>query len=193
LGDNIAATFRAITLDTPIAPSQINPSIPKALSDLIVKTLSKNPDERFQTGAAMTDALKTCLELKELTEVPKEETKERKMPVGLFFIIGFMILGIFGGIYYFIGPYKDQPKSITEPKEAISQPEYSVLNVTSSPTGAQVYINNSYNGQTPLNLKIPFGKHEVRLNLPDYYDWEAQLQLNEAGETPLFVRLIPME
>ena len=193
LGNNIASTFSSIIQDTPIAPSQINPSIPKALSDLIVKTLSKNPDERFQTGAAMTDALKTCLELKELTELPKEETKERKMPIGLFLIISLMIVGILGGTYYFIGPYQDQPKSIPEPKEVISQPEYAVLNVTSSPTGAQVYIDNSFNGQTPLNLKIPFGKHEVRLNLPDYYEWEAQLQLNEAGETPLFVRLIPME
>jgi hypothetical protein len=103
-----------------------------------------------------------------------------------------MVFGIFGGIYYFIGPYQDQSKSIPEPKEVISQPEYAVLNVTSLPTGAQVYIDNSFNGQTPLNLRIPFGKHEVRLSLPDYYEWEAQLQLNEA-ETPLFVRLIPME
>jgi eukaryotic-like serine/threonine-protein kinase len=65
--------------------------------------------------------------------------------------------------------------------------------VTSLPTGAQVYLDNSFNGQTPLNLKIPLGKYEVRLSLPDYYEWEAQLQLNKAGETPLFVRLIPMD
>lgn len=193
LGNNIAAIFRAITHDTPIAPSQIDPSIPKALSDLIIKAVSKNPDERFQTGAEMCDALKTCLESKELIEPPQEKTRGRRMPGGLFLIIGIMLISILVGVFYFTGPNSDQTKSIPEPKEVVSQPEYTVLNVTSSPTGAQVYLDNSFNGQTPLNLKIPLGKYEVRLSLPDYYEWEAQLQLNEVGETPLFVRLTPMD
>lgn len=192
LGNNIAAIFRAITHDTPIAPSQIDPSIPKALSNLIMKALSKNPDERFQTGAAMYDALKTCLESKELMELPQEKTRER-MPGGLFLIIGIMLISILGGVFYFTGSNSDQTQRIPKPEEVVSQPEYTVLNVTSSPTGAQVYLDHSFNGQTPLNLKIPLGKYEVRLSLPDYYEWEAQLQLNKAGETPLFVRLIPMD
>jgi hypothetical protein len=37
------------------------------------------------------------------------------------------------------------------------------------------------------------GKHAVRLTLPDYHEWEAQIHLTEEGETPLFVRLIPMK
>lgn len=193
LGNNIAAIFRAITHDAPIAPSQIDPSIPKTLSDLIIKALSKNPDERFQTGTAMCDALKTCLESKELTDPPQEKIRVRRMPGELFLIIGIMLIIISGGVFYFTGPNSDQTKSIPKSEEIVSQPEYAVLNVTSLPTGAQVYLDNSFNGQTPLNLKIPLGKYEVRLSLPDYYEWEAQLQLNEVGETPLFVRLTPME
>lgn len=193
LGNNIAAIFRSITHDTPIAPSQIDPSIPKALSDVIIKALSKNPDERFQTGAKMCDALKTYLESKELIEPPREKTRGKRMPWGLFLIIGIMLISILVGVFYFTGLNSDQTRSIPKPDEVVSQPEYTVLNVTSSPTGAQVYLDNSFNGQTPLNLKIPLGKYEVRLSLPDYYEWEAQLQLNEVGETPLFVRLTPME
>jgi serine/threonine protein kinase len=192
-GDNIAAVFNAIIQGNLIAPSKINPSIPKELSDLIEKALSKNPDERFQTGTAMTDALKICLESKVSTELPKEKTKERKISGGGFLIISIMVIGILGGIFYLIGPLLDQPESISESKEVISQAVYSVINVTSSPTGAQVYLDNSFNGKTPLNLKVPIGKYEVRLSLPDYYEWEAQLELNESGETPLFVRLMPME
>jgi serine/threonine protein kinase len=192
-GDNIAALFGAITQGNLIAPSKINPSIPKEISDLIEKALSKNPDERFQTGTAMIDALKICLKSKVSSELLKEKTKERKISGGFFLIISIMVIGIFGGIFYLIGPRLDQPESISEHKEVISQTEYSVLNVTSSPTGAQVYLNNSFNGKTPLNLKVPFGKYEVRLSLPDYYEWEAQLELNESAETPLFVQLIPME
>jgi serine/threonine protein kinase len=192
LGNNIAAVFRAITHDDPIAPSQIDPSIPNALSDLILKALSKNPDERFQTGAEMCDALKICLESKESIESPQEKTRGRRMPVGLLLIIGILLISISGGVFYFTRSNLDQTKSIPKHEEVVSKTEYAILNVTSVPTGAHVYLDNSFNGQTPLNLKIPLGKYEVRLSLPDYYEWEAQLQLDEAGETPLFVRLTPM-
>jgi hypothetical protein len=68
-----------------------------------------------------------------------------------------------------------------------------ILKVQSVPTGAQVFVDGSFKGKSPLNLDLPFGKHEVRLNLPNHYEWEAQLQLREEGETPLFVRLIQMD
>jgi serine/threonine protein kinase len=58
-GDHFTAIFRAITEDIPVAPLQIDASIPPSISDLIIKTLSKNPDERFQTGEEMSHALKT--------------------------------------------------------------------------------------------------------------------------------------
>ena len=67
-----------------------------------------------------------------------------------------------------------------------------MLKVDSDPVGARVFVDNSYLGNTPLALDLPLGKHEIRLSLHDYYDWEAQLQLNHEGETPLNVQLIPM-
>jgi hypothetical protein len=50
-----------------------------------------------------------------------------------------------------------------------------------------------FKGETPVRLELPPGKHELRLTLADYYDWEAQVQLKEENETPLQVRLIPIE
>jgi serine/threonine protein kinase len=193
LGDNIVTTFNAITQGTLLVPIKVNPSIPRTLSNLIVKVLSKNPDERFQTGAEMTDALKTCLESKVSIKPPKEKTKERKISGVLFLISSLIVFGILGVMFYFIRLHPDQPKPISPPNEVFIQTEFAVLYVTSSPTGAQVYLDNSFNGQTPLNLKVPFGKYEVKLSLPDYYEWEAQLNLKEGGETPLFVRLMPIE
>ena len=38
-------------------PYQINPSIPKALSDIILKALEKNPEHRYQTARAFQQAL----------------------------------------------------------------------------------------------------------------------------------------
>ena len=68
-----------------------------------------------------------------------------------------------------------------------------VLKVGSSPIGAQVFMDDSFKGKTPLELELPFGKYEIRVRLHDYYDWEAQLKLEKEGEVPLFVRLIPMD
>jgi hypothetical protein len=37
------------------------------------------------------------------------------------------------------------------------------------------------------------GTYEVRLSLPDYYEWEGQLQLQSTEEIPLTVSLLKME
>ncbi|PIV22652.1 MAG: S-layer protein, partial [Deltaproteobacteria bacterium CG03_land_8_20_14_0_80_45_14] len=66
------------------------------------------------------------------------------------------------------------------------------LKVGSSPEGAQVFVDGMFKGRAPIKLGLPIGKHEVRLTLPDHYDWEAQVQLSEESETPLSVRLIPI-
>ena len=68
-----------------------------------------------------------------------------------------------------------------------------VLKVKSDPTGAQVFLDGSFKGQTPLEFSLPLGKYEVRLSSHNYYEWESQLQLSKEGETPLFVKLIPMD
>jgi hypothetical protein len=66
------------------------------------------------------------------------------------------------------------------------------LRVSTTPLGAQVFIDDEFKGKTPFKIKLPMGKHEVRLSLPEYYEWEAQLQLDKKGETPLEVDLEPM-
>ena len=68
-----------------------------------------------------------------------------------------------------------------------------VLKISSKPLGAQVFIDDEFKGKTPFKIKLPMGKHEVRLSLHDYYEWEAQLQLDKKGDTPLEVNLEPMK
>jgi hypothetical protein len=34
------------------------------------------------------------------------------------------------------------------------------------------------------------GRYEIRLNLPGYYEWEAQIHIDEEEPTPLDVRLV---
>jgi len=70
----------------------------------------------------------------------------------------------------------------------------STLQLGSDPNGAQVYVDGLLSGVTPLNMELPVGKHEVRLALPEYYDWKAQIELTEKNRTlPIFFRLLPVE
>jgi serine/threonine-protein kinase len=87
-GDHFAAIFRAITDDIPVAPLKIDASIPQSISDLIMKALSKNPDERFQTGKEMGDALKTCLQVKESLLLPEKPISPQKKACGICFNYG---------------------------------------------------------------------------------------------------------
>ena len=48
--NNLAALAKAISNDTPVAPDQLDPSVEPRLSQLIMKSLAKKPDERFQDG-----------------------------------------------------------------------------------------------------------------------------------------------
>jgi len=192
-GDHFTAIFRAITDDIPVAPLKIDASIPQSLSDLIMKALSKNPNERFQTSKEMGDALKTCLQVKESLLLPEKPISPKKKPVVPVLIMGLMAAVIFGGTIYFFGAYNKKQASSLSTRIEANKPVDAILMVTSSPSGAQVFLNDSFKGNTPINLEIPIGKYEVRVSLPDYLGWEAQLQISEPGETPLHVRLISIE
>ena len=193
-GDSIAAIFRAITQDTPAEPATTDPSISRKLSDLVMKSLNKRPDKRLQTGKAMAEALKACLVV---------ETEPKAKHHVLFVVIALIGVSVAGGLAYYYMSAKGKPEQPLESAVVSSSRGESpsgmqvarpgALKVESIPTGAQVFIDGSFQGKTPLTLELPLGKYEVRLSLPHYYEWEAQLQLNEEGETPLFCRLVPMD
>ena len=199
-GDNLAVIFRAITQDAPVEPATADSSISPALSGLIVKSLDKNPDERFQTGKAMAQALKTCLKT-EKTVLIQQPTRKKTKGLGFYLTVIFVVLCAVGGLsYYFMAQKTSEqassstvgPSSRSEapPPAQIARP--AVLKVESVPAGAQVFLDGSFKGKSPLNFDLPLGKYEVRLSMPNYYEWEAQLQLREEGETPLLVRLVPI-
>ena len=57
------------------------------------------------------------------------------------------------------------------------------ISVTSSPSGAEVYIDNAYKGITPLTVDgISSGTHAVRVALAGYGDWSTTVQVG-AGST----------
>ncbi|MCQ3976463.1 MAG: hypothetical protein DPW09_23780 [Anaerolineae bacterium] len=74
-GDHpIAIVLKLVNESWPL-PTSLNPNLPAAVEQVIVKAMSKNPDERYQSAGEMAQALQQALALPD----PPPEKVERKM------------------------------------------------------------------------------------------------------------------
>ncbi len=72
-GDNPDQVRQEITVGMPVAPAQINSKLHPGLSELIMKALSKDPDQRYQSGQDLVGDLERCKE-------NSQKAAPRKMP-----------------------------------------------------------------------------------------------------------------
>ncbi len=77
---------------------------------------------------------------------------------------------------------------IDVPVASFSSKERNSIELTSSPPGAAVYVNQDYFGTTPLTLELPRGRQQFKFSLAGYLDAEQQLQL--VRDTSLCVDLL---
>jgi beta-lactam-binding protein with PASTA domain/tRNA A-37 threonylcarbamoyl transferase component Bud32 len=61
-GDNPVAIAYKHVREDPLAPSLINPDVSPELEAVVMKALSKNPENRYQTATEMRSDLERCLE-----------------------------------------------------------------------------------------------------------------------------------
>ncbi|MDA8141390.1 MAG: serine/threonine protein kinase [Desulfobacteraceae bacterium] len=212
-GSNIAAIFRAITNDNPESPATADPFIPKMLSDLILKSLAKQPEARFQTGREMAEALTSILpavEDKTVKAIGRAPNKKIVLAVATLVLIVIALTGGYlfwprpashtaGGTATEATPAPDNAggaaatdNTATHPVTQVTPEQLALLKISSEPQGAKVFVNNGLKGLTPLVVPLPLGKYELRLNLTGYLEWEAQVEL-EAGETPVSVAMRRIE
>ena len=190
-GENFAAIFASVINHTPDEPVKIVSDISKFQSDLIMKSISKEPDRRFQTGREMAEALKSTFTESQAAESSlKNSDKQRSHLTGVFLIAALAAAVIIGGLYYYLNVRYQKPEP--EPEPVVNIVRNAVLQVSSTPNNAQVFVNNLFKGKTPLDLKLPLGKYEVRVSRPGYHAWEAELNFDKEEKTPLAVRLEPI-
>jgi hypothetical protein len=64
------------------------------------------------------------------------------------------------------------------------------LKITSIPAAAQVFLDDTLKGVTPLEATVGEGTHLLRLSLDDHYDWESSLTVEAQGEIPIRIPLL---
>ncbi len=65
-GANVAEVVNAIMYRKPVPPSSRNPGVPQSLSDVILRCMEKDRDNRFDDAGALKRALLACAERKRL-------------------------------------------------------------------------------------------------------------------------------
>ncbi|HUO24558.1 MAG TPA: serine/threonine-protein kinase [Candidatus Aquilonibacter sp.] len=64
--EDVESLQQSILECTPVPPMHLNPKLHPMLSDLILKALSKDPEQRYQSGRELLDDLEKCKESKPL-------------------------------------------------------------------------------------------------------------------------------
>jgi hypothetical protein len=76
---------------------------------------------------------------------------------------------------------------------AVPNPTTGGISVTSSPSGAEVYLNNAFKGLTPITLEsLTPGSYTVLLKLSGYTDWSATAQVAAGQTSQLTATLNPL-
>ena len=73
-GDNPTAIMNQHLTDAPGLPSKLNPAIPPNIEAIIMKSIRKNPKERYQSAESFLDDLKNYKEL-DISHFPTENEK----------------------------------------------------------------------------------------------------------------------
>jgi hypothetical protein len=67
------------------------------------------------------------------------------------------------------------------------------LAIASTPTGAEVFVDGTSRGRTPMEMELPLGRYAVRVALQGYREWNDRVRLDKAGEeVPLKAELSPL-
>ena len=67
------------------------------------------------------------------------------------------------------------------------------VKITSSPSGAEVYLDNEYHGTTPGTISaVPTGNHTVEIRANAYNDWFQNITVTSGSTTSVSTTLIPV-
>jgi hypothetical protein len=162
---------------------------------VVGRCLRRNPADRFQSGDDLAAALHGCFRKEipvETASADSREISKKGTPAWVFAVVLAVLAAAGGGVYYFtIG--RDAASPTAAPSVPTSIPKgaaASSLRLSTSPAGARVFLDGAPKGESPLLLSSSAGKHEVRLTLAGYEEWEAQVELAQGAEVPLDVELV---
>jgi len=82
---------------------------------------------------------------------------------------------------------------VSAPLSPIPYPTVGFISVTSSPSGAYIYLDGSYKGTTPKTLSgVSSGAHTIELERSGYNDWKTTVRVTAGGTSYVSASLGPI-
>lgn len=188
----------------PAPPSELDAAIPPGIDKIILKTLQKDKEERYQSAnVLLTDLKNFILKVKsktvevdtsEVTSLPQEKKKAIKSDnkkwyviFGSIFLLCFLL---FIANLMFTGNDDNDPSTVMEDSTAVQPPgtitdniKYGSLDVVSNPEGAKIILDDKEMGSTPKTIdSLSSGTKKLRLSKAGYVLWESDVEIKN-GET----------
>jgi hypothetical protein len=152
-GKTPAGILGSILAEPPTRPSTANPRIPGKLDEVLLKTLEKNPAERYQSVAELSDALEGCF------------TPGRRGTAWIAAGIAALAMAAIGGVgarsgWFTTGTHADlAPRQVTA-----NPPEDPVMAAAASPDGKIM----AYEDFAGIHLRLDTGETRLIPPPPDY-------------------------
>ncbi|MEM9666718.1 MAG: protein kinase [Bacteroidota bacterium] len=168
---------------------QINEDVPKRLSQIIMKSVEKDPNKRYDSAQAMLADLDTFergagrrrpVPSPAAERVPRAPTGSfKRLGVLLFGLVAVTALSVAGYVWWPAGEAGEQDPDPLPPRLA-------ELEVRPTPTGTRVFVNDEVQETvTPLDLQLEPGAHRLRLESDGYTTLDTVVTL-QAGVNPAF-------
>ncbi len=178
-GENLSAIFNAITRQKPPPPHKINSQIPREFSNAIMKCLAKEPGQRFQRASELADLLRRFgKDVSGGMEQPRPGIRRKLLWMTVAVFVAILCMGTYLFYSHFMAGIDKKPASTA------------ILDITSVPPQARIFIDGDFKGTTPAALRLSSGTHDVKLSHEGYYAWEAQINLKDKETTPVTITLI---
>jgi hypothetical protein len=82
-------------------------------------------------------------------------------------------------------PSEPSMTKVAESNTPVAADDKGKITVTSVPEGAEVYVDDDLVGNAPATLRLPSGKHMVKVSQQGYKTWTKQLAVFAGSETNL--------
>ena len=187
------STMRAIVEGDLAPPSRRRPEIPDALSDLVMKALATDPEDRFQSAQAMREAF-AAFGAKRLgrgagrthTSTSSSPTRWGAWAGGL---AAFVLLLALGGYFVFGPSGGEMATTATLPQPDAAPP----ISIASSPTGADVFQGDRLLGVTPIQHAATTDTLSLRLQKQGYRPVDTTLAVAALGGEEVTIPLVAAE
>ncbi len=186
--------------ERPPDPREFNPQLPEEISQVILRCLEKDRNKRFHSAERLYGELNR---IKKETPTTSKVMPEIKFEVGtqkkhtLPLILFLVAVTVVGGYFFYdqiLKPSKkQQPQKLATSGQTTQQvqapiaqapiPQQGFIEISSVPTGAEVYISNKLEGLTPLKREFPPGTYVAKINKLPEYEETMDVLVVKAAET----------